>query len=168
MDQKMKLISLIQARASVQDIGSVLAAGAIANDIEVIQALEEAFSDEVWLSSVMELPALAEAWQLRKAADQAAFDLSSAIEDGDLDAAAEALATMREAGDTADMTSSDLSFLGEAVACHASLPMIQLLVDAGADPDGFSNDAREELEKMPRDEWRKNVEQFFKTVSMSD
>lgn len=159
-----ELVRLLKARAEISGIEKVLGQGANVNDIDAIHALEDSYGDQAWLDAVLKLPAMAKAWQLREDADQAAFDLSAAIDAGDLAAAAEALAIMREAGDDADMTLEDLTFLGEAVACRASLPLIQLLVEAGADPNGLSDDARDELNTMPEDAWRDSIERFFDSL----
>lgn len=155
------LVSLIERRVPLPSIQAALAAGADANDVGVMQALEDIPFNDPWLAQVLALPAVADAWQLRGDADQAALDLSGAIEDGDIDLAAAALATMREAGDTADMLSDDLTFLGEAVACQAPLAIIELLLENGADPDGFSRDARDEMTKLPEEQWRREVERLF-------
>lgn len=80
---------------------------------------------------------------------------------GDIDLAAAALASMRQAGGTADRLSGDLTFLGETVACHAPLAIIQLLLNNRANPDGFSRDARDELAKSPEYTWRRYVEGLF-------
>jgi len=161
MTQHNSSVSLIEDRAPLQAIAAALTAGAEANDVVVMQALEDIPFNDPWLAQVSALPTVADAWQLRGDADQSALDLSGAIEDGDIDLAAAALATMREAGDTADMLSDDLTFLGEAVACQAPLAIIELLLEHGADPNGFSRDARDELAKLSADAWRKNVENRF-------
>ncbi|MDY1549580.1 hypothetical protein [Luteibacter sahnii] len=158
MTQHNPLVTLIEHRAPLPAIEAALGAGAEANDVAVMQALEDIPYNDPWLAQVLALPAMADAWQLRGDADQAALDLSGAIEDGNVDSAAAALATMREAGDTADMLSDDLTFLGEAVACQAPLAIIELLLEHGADPNGFSRDAREELTKLPEDAYRESVE----------
>jgi len=123
--------------------------------------LEDVPPHDPWLASVLALPAMADAWCCRSEADQAALDLSGAIEDGDIDLAVLALATMREAGDTAGMLADDLTFLGEAVAARAPLAIVELLLENGADPDGFSSDARDELAKLPEDAWRRDIGRLF-------
>lgn len=161
MTQHNPLVSLIEHRAPLPAIEAALAAGAEANDVVVMQALEDLPYNDAWLARVLALPAMADAWQLRGDADQAALDLSGAIEDGDVGLAAAALATMREAGDTADMLSDELTFLGEAVACQAPMAIIELLLEHGANPNGFSCDAWDELAKLPEDAYRKSVEVRF-------
>lgn len=161
MTQHNPLVLLIERRAPMGDIEAALALGADANDAEVMQALEDIPSHDPWLAAVLSLPAVADAWRWRDAADQAALDLSGAIEDGDIDLAMAALASMGGAGDTADMLSDDLTFLGEAVACQAPLAIIELLLEHGADPNGFSRDARDELAKLPEDQWTREVERMF-------
>ena len=164
MTQHNPLVPLIERRAPMKDIIATLAAGANANDAEVMQALEDVPPHDPWLASVLALPAMADAWQCRSEADQAALDLSGAIDDGDIDVAVAALEAMREAGDSADMLSDELTFLGEAVACRAPLAIIQLLLENGADPNGFSCDAQEELAKLPEDAWRRDVGRLFVDV----
>lgn len=164
MTQHNPLVSLIERRAPIGAIETALAAGADANDAEVMLALEDIPSHDPWLAAVLAVPAVADAWQWRGEADQAALDLSGAIEDGDIDLAAAALASMQQAGDTADMLSDDLTFLGEAVACQAPQAIIELLLENGADPNGFSRDAREELVKLPKDAYRKIIEERFGRV----
>jgi|SRR6187402_474841 len=155
------LLLLIERRAPLVAIEAALSDGANANDVEVVQALEDIAHDDPWLAPVLALPGVAEAWHLRSEADQAALDLSAAIADGDVDLAMSALATMRKAGDIADMLAEDLTFLGEAVACRAPLAIIRLLLEHGADPNGFSGDARDELAKLPEDAYRHSVEEQF-------
>lgn len=164
MTQPNPLLPLIERRAPLAAIEAALATGADVQDMEVMQALEGIALSDPWLAPLLGLPAVADAWQCRRDADQAALDLSGAIEDGDVNLAAAALMTMREAGDTADMLADDLTFLGEAVACRAPVAMVRLLLENGADPNGFSEDAREELAKSPEDAWRAAVEGLFATT----
>jgi hypothetical protein len=161
MKRRNPLLPLIERRAPLLAIEAALSAGADANDVEIMQALEGIPYNDPWLVPVLALPAVADAWHYRSDADQAALDLSGAIEHGDINLAAAALATMREAGDTADMLADDLTFLGEAMACRAPEAIIRLLLGNGTDPDGFSGDARDELAKLPEDTWRATVEGLF-------
>jgi hypothetical protein len=164
---RLSLVELIRARAALPDIETALSCGESPDDIEVIQELEGALrTDESWTASILALPAFSDAWQRREDADQAAFDAMDAIENNDAVSLSEAIGIMKEAGDTADMSIDDDSFLASAVRWRCGFDIFEILLSEGeADPTDFSEDAWDLLREQPDDAWRAHVEALFRSAA---
>lgn len=161
---QLQLIQAVRDQADVETIKKLLAQGANANDAEVMQVFEELADSatEAWTSAVSSLPGFAEALSIRKAADQAAFDLMESIEQNDVEGVSQALDDMRAAGDDANVDMGGGSMLALAVTHRSDMAIIELLLDVGyADLNDFSRDAIEALEKIEAGTWKTEVERLF-------
>jgi hypothetical protein len=156
------LADALRAQAPIVQIQALIDEGEDPTHIEVIQALEDLQTagarDHAWLNQVWTLPAIVNARRRRADADQAAFDLQSALEDDDLDGVRDALEIMADVGDGADLSIDEYTFLCVAIQNKCSLAIIELLVGlGGGDPHDGCEDAMEALEAMPSDAWKSSV-----------
>ncbi len=166
-----QLIEAIQAHAEANAIEMLLQKGASANNSEVTEILEEAFDSASpgWIASVLALHPISLAMSLRKAADQAAFDLISALEENDFANVEAALYQMAEAGDDANIDMGDGSMLAVAVENRCKVKIISSLITLGnADPTGFSKDAFEALEQADNGTWKIRVGAILRGSSTSE
>jgi hypothetical protein len=158
------LIKAVEQHADISTIEQILAQGAVANDVRVMQAIEEHAdkASQAWGVALFNIPVVADAWRLREAADQAALDLIECLEENDLDGVKDALEQMADAGDNADMDMGEGSLLAIAIQNQCDLKILDLLMGIGkADPTGFSNDAVEALEDVEEGPWKTKVEALF-------
>lgn len=160
-----RLVNAIESHADIAAIEALLAQGAVSNDVRVMQAIEAQTDkvDQAWSRALVAIPKIAEAWRLREAADQAAYDLIESLEQNDLDGVKAALKEMADAGDDADMDLGEGSMLAIAIQNRCSLEILKVLIEAGrADPAGFSNDAVEALEDAEDGPWKDQVQALFR------
>lgn len=160
-----RLLNAIESHAGIPVIEALLAQGASANDVRVMQAIEAQTDkvDQAWSQALIAIPDIAEAWRLREAADQAAYDLIESLEQNDLDGVKAALKEMAAAGDDADMDLGDGSMLSIAIQNRCSLEILKALIEAGkADPAGFSRDAVDALEDAEDGPWKDQVQALLR------
>lgn len=159
-----QLVNAITCHAHVGEIMALLNRGADANDVSVIQAIEEHASeaDESWGSALFAIPQIAKAWRLRQIADQAAYDLIESLEENDLDGVKAALQEMADGGDDANVDMGDGTMLAIAVQNRCDVEIIKALLGTGkADPAGFSSDAVEALDDVEDGSWKSEVHTLF-------
>lgn len=159
-----QLIQAIENQADVSEIKALLSKGAVANDVEVMQALERAENIAVanWMEEVLGLPTVADALARRQQADQAAVELLDALEENDLTAVKQALIDMAEAGDDANLDMGDGSMLAVAVTHQCDVAILEWLLGPGkSDLSDFSKDAVEALENTEEGPWKEQVEALF-------
>jgi hypothetical protein len=164
-----QLIKAIESHADLDEITDILDRGGIANDVSVIQAVEE-HADKAgkdWSMALFAIPQIAEAWRLREIADQAAYDLVESLEQNDLDGVKAALQEMVAAGDDANLDIGDGSMLAIAVQNQCDLNILRMLMDVGkADPTGFSRDAVEALGDVENSSWKRAIQTLFRNAGV--
>lgn len=166
-DLQNKLVKAIEDHVSIGEITALLDGGGVANDVCVMQAIEEHASKagEAWSQALFAIPQIAEAWRLRKIADQAAYDLVDSLEQNDLDGVAAALSEMAAADDDVNVDLGDGTMLAIAVQNRCDIGIIKALVDVGkADPKGFSSDAIEALDDVEDGRWKRDVQAIFQHI----
>jgi hypothetical protein len=155
------LAAALRAQEPIANIRALLDGGADAQNIEVIQALEDfqqnGGHNHAWLNKIWCMPEFVQARQIRATADQAALDLQTALEDDDVDGATDAFSYMQDAGDGADLSIDDATFLCVAIQHKCSPVIIEMLIEGGGDPSDGCEDALEALQAMPDDEWKASV-----------